>query len=113
MFFCTWCRAAPLPAHVSKEIAQLFSYLENSGCQLQRNGTWYEAKDAAAHLNKKYQYLLDKNLIASSEAFIQKAATVSSMSGIAYQVKCPNAATLESSAWFRAELSRYRQSGHK
>ena len=42
------------------EIAHLFSYLQASGCQFYRNGTWYGSSEAASHLNKKYQYLLGK-----------------------------------------------------
>jgi hypothetical protein len=113
VLYSCFCQATPLSTSTTLEIAQLFSYLENSACQLQRNGTWYDAKTAAAHLNKKYQYLLDKNLIVSSESFIQQAATASSMSGNAYQVKCPNTATIDSASWFRNELIRYRQSVHK
>ncbi|MFZ6751560.1 DUF5329 domain-containing protein [Undibacterium sp. Ren11W] len=113
MFCHCFCQASSLSPSTTQEIAQLFSYLENSACQLQRNGTWYDAKAASAHLQKKYQYLLDKNLIVSSESFIQQAATASSMSGNAYQVKCPNAAIVDSASWFRNELIRYRLSAHK
>jgi hypothetical protein len=36
-----------------REIEHLFSYLQDSGCQFFRNGTWYGAKEAVAHLNRK------------------------------------------------------------
>ena len=54
------------------EIDHLFSYLKESGCQFFRNGTWYSASEAARHLNKKYQYLQEKGLIPSAEAFIER-----------------------------------------
>ena len=54
------------------EIDHLFSYLKESGCQFFRNGTWYSAREAAGHLNRKYQDLQEKGLVPSAEAFIQK-----------------------------------------
>ena len=67
----------PTPA-IKLEIAHLFSYLQASGCQFYRNGTWYGSSEAVSHLNKKYQYLLRKGLVASSEDFIERAASESS-----------------------------------
>lgn len=90
------------------EIAHLFSYLENSGCQFNRNGSWYQPKEAVAHINKKYQHLLGKGLIHSTEVFIDKAAAESSMSNKPYLVKCNNGTAVESATWFKTELSRYR-----
>jgi hypothetical protein len=92
-----------------QEIAHLISYLEASGCRFNRNGTWYEAPDAVKHINKKYQYLLDKNAVSTAEVFIEKAASESSMSGKAYLVQCANAQPEASAIWFSAELKKYRQ----
>lgn len=109
---CEICVAAsPSPA-TKGEIIHLFTYLEKSGCQFNRNGSWYSSTEAVNHLQKKYQYLLDKNLISSSEDFIERAATQSSMSGKPYCVKCENAAPVESAAWFKRELTAYRKSNN-
>ncbi len=102
--------AAPAPA-TQDEVAHLFAYLEKSGCQFNRNGSWYDAAAARDHLDKKYHYLLDKNLVGTTESFIKRGATQSSMSGKAYQVKCPGSAAIPSADWFRAELRRYRAQG--
>ena len=91
-----------------KEIAHLFSHLENSGCSFQRNGTWHTAKEAVSHLNQKYQYLLQKNLLSSTEDFITRAASKSSMSGKTYLVKCGDVTT-PSAEWFLQELKRFRK----
>lgn len=99
---------AELSAATQQEISHLFSYLENSGCQFNRNDSWYEAKDAVTHINKKYQYLLGKNLISSTESFIEGAATKSSMSGKPYQVRC-DGVVAQSAPWFKAELTKYRK----
>lgn len=97
-----------LPADSKDEISHLFSYLETSGCEFYRNGSWHTGKDAAAHLKKKYKYLMDRKLISSPESFIERAATKSSLSGKAYEVRCGDANPMESGPWFNAELTRLR-----
>jgi len=92
-----------------KEIPHLFSSLETSGCEFYRNGTWHDANAASAHLKKKYQYLLDKELLSSSESFIAMAATKSSISGTPYQVRCGKADTVDSAVWFAKQLDIYRK----
>ena len=101
----------PTPA-TKLEIAHLLLYLQESGCQFDRNGTWYDSTEAMSHLNKKYQYLLGKELILSSEDFIEGAASESSMSGRAYRVRCGSNPSVNSADWFRAELEKYRKEGH-
>lgn len=90
------------------EIAHLLKHLESSGCQFQRNGSWYAPARAASHLNQKYEYLLKKGLVTSAESFIERAATESSASGKPYSVKCGAAAAVPSGAWLRTELLRFR-----
>jgi Family of unknown function (DUF5329) len=94
------------------EIEHLFSYLQESGCQFFRNGRWYGAKEAVNHLNRKYQYLQEKGLVSSAEAFIERAASESSTSGKAYRVRCGSNPAVNSADWFGAELERYRQRRH-
>ncbi len=96
-----------------QEISHLFAYLKSSGCQFNRNGSWYGPQEAADHLNDKYQYLLNKNRISTAEDFIAGAASQSSMSGQPYLVKCGDAAPVESAIWFRVELEKYRKSALK
>lgn len=109
-FLCSSAFAAAPSAATQEEVSHLFAYLKNSGCSFNRNGSWYDAGKATAHLQQKYDYLLKKNLVSSSEDFIARAATESSMSGAAYSVRCGNAEALPSGPWFRAELQRYRKS---
>ena len=98
----------PTPA-TKREIAHLFSYLQESGCQFDRNGTWYDSSEAVSHLNKKYRYLTREGLILSSEDFIKGAATESSISGRTYRVRCGSDPAVNSAVWFRAELEKYRK----
>ncbi|MGV8375610.1 DUF5329 family protein [Pseudomonas aeruginosa] len=49
-----------------------------------------------------------KDLVASSEDFIERAATQSSLSGKPYQVRCATQ-TRNSADWLNQELRRLRQ----
>lgn len=105
--FFTSAQAAEL-AVTKAEIAHLFSVLEGSNCQFSRNGSWYAAKEASAHLQTKYKYLQGKDLVPSAEKFIERAATESSFSGKAYQIKCADKVVQASSLWFQSALDKYR-----
>lgn len=91
------------------EINHLLDYTQQSGCQFNRNGTWYSAVEARDHLQKKYAYLVKKGWITKAEDFIERAATKSSMSGRAYQVKCGNESQKSTPGWLTDELKRYRK----
>lgn len=104
------CMAQPPSPATAREIASLFSTLEHSHCEFNRNGSWYGPAKAAAHLRRKYAYLLRKGLVTSAERFITLAASTSSMSGRAYLVRCDGVPPVESSRWFRSELARLRRS---
>jgi hypothetical protein len=90
------------------EVTHLLKYLETSGCQFQRNGSWYPPARAASHLNQKYEYMLKKGLVTNTESFIEGAASESSASGKPYSVKCGNAAAVPSAAWLQDELRKFR-----
>lgn len=101
--------ALAAPDEVARtEIAHLLKYLETSGCQFQRNGSWYAPARAAGHLNQKYEYLLKKDMVTTAEQFIERAATQSSSSGKPYSVKCGDAEAVPSAEWLGAELQRFR-----
>jgi hypothetical protein len=104
---------APVYAQEQKtaraEIEQLLERLEKSGCQFNRNGSWHTSAEAKQHLLSKLEYLEKKKQAQSSEQFIELAATKSSMSGQAYQVRCANKASVNSSLWLSTELVVLRQ----
>jgi hypothetical protein len=102
--------AAPTPK-AKQEINALIGALATSKCEFQRNGKWYGAEDARSHLQRKYDYLLRKNLADTAEQFIERAASRSSMSGREYRVRCPGQADQSSASWFQAQLRRLRGSG--
>lgn len=106
-----WCGcvlAAASPARA--EIDALLVRLQSSGCSFNRNGSWYEAVDARAHLVKKLEYLEDRNLVQTTEQFIDRAATGSSLSGKPYLVRCGSTAPVESRTWLTQQLKALRAS---
>jgi hypothetical protein len=102
-------RAEP-PAQVQIEVNFLLGYVDGSGCEFYRNGSWHDAKEAEAHLRDKYKFLVARNLVNTTEQFIERVATKSSISGEPYGVRCNGGATVASSQWLRDELARFRKS---
>jgi hypothetical protein len=102
--------AAPPPA-AAREIEGLIAALGASGCDFQRNGSWYPAKKAEQHLRRKYDYLRERDKVATAEQFIALAGTRSSMSGRAYSVRCPGTPVVDSAAWLQGRLRALRATG--
>jgi uncharacterized protein DUF5329 len=101
-------RAEPSPG-VLQEIDYLLRFIEASGCEFNRNGIWHDAKTAQAHVRLKYEYLLARNEINTTEDFIDKAATGSSMLfGQPYSVRCDGDPPQASNQWLSTELAHYR-----
>src|SRR5689334_16257620 len=75
-------------AVAKREIEHLMDRLATSGCQFNRNGSWYGPARAVSHLKDKYDYLLKHNQVSTAEDFIAKAASESSVSNKPYLVKC-------------------------
>ena len=92
-------------AAVQDEIQHLLQYIENSGCEFERNGKVYDSKEARSHIERKYDYV--RSHVDETGDFIKYAATKSSMSGNRYQVVC-NGKKLTSAEWLKAELANYR-----
>ena len=99
---------AAAPAAVQIEINHLLGLIEQSGCEFFRNGTWYNAQRAQAHLRAKYDVLAASDQIKTAEDFIEKAASKSSLSGLPYQIRCGGGAAMTTKQWFDAALVRYR-----
>ncbi|HAT40429.1 MAG TPA: hypothetical protein DCS87_01710 [Rheinheimera sp.] len=95
-----------------QEIHQLLDVLGNSNCQFNRNGEWYTPAEAVKHLNKKFDVLVGKGKIGTTEDFIRIAASESSVSGEPYQVQCSGAPAVNSGPWLTDALAKIR-SGNK
>ncbi|MFV3307761.1 DUF5329 domain-containing protein [Pseudomonas sp. NY15181] len=99
---------AALDATAQREITQLLDFVEHSDCRFIRNGSEYPGSEARVHLQKKLDYLENKDLVSSTEDFIERAASKSSMSGKPYQVSC-SGAKQDTATWLNTELKRLRQ----
>lgn len=108
LYYCLPSFAVEMPPQSKTEVDSLLNRLASSGCQFNRNGTWYSAQDAKEHLAKKFDYVLEKKMVASAEQFIEVAASKSSMSGKPYQVKCGDAPAQNSAEWLLASLRDMR-----
>ena len=99
---------AQTPPQTTQEINSLLDFVEHSECRFVRNGSEYHGPQARAHLQKKLEYLEEEDKVNSAEDFIELAATQSSKSGLAYEVRCP-AGIQPANLWLKTELQRQRQ----
>lgn len=104
-----WVGAATPPADDAREIGGLLDALATSPCRFQRNGSWYDGGRAAAHLQRKYDYLRQRGQAGTPEQFIARAASRSSVSGRPYRVACPGQPERDAGAWFEEQLRLQRR----
>jgi hypothetical protein len=97
-------RFVPAPSEQAK-IQSLIASVENlPGAVFIRNGTEYDGHKAADHLRLKLKYAGKR--VQTADQFITNLATGSSMSGKPYTIRFADGRTVESAAYFRAELKR-------
>jgi len=101
--------ASAPPPSATVEVEGLLATLGASDCRFNRNGTWYSAGEAQAHLRNKYEHLVRKKLIHGTEDFISGAGEKSSFSGQPYQVQCPGEPAEPSAQWLRKRLEDLRR----
>ena len=106
---CPGATSTPLPPSAREEVMTLLSRLEGSTCQFNRNGTWYSSAEAKAHLVRKLEHVEKRASPATTEEFIDLAATTSSSSGKPYLVKCGATEAVSSAFWLRRELQQLRR----
>jgi len=92
-------------ADAADDIQYLLSFIDQSECIFIRNGTEYDARDARKHIERKYRHL--ESRLNSADDFIEHAASKSSFSGKAYQVKCGDQ-QLTTRQWLLTALQDYR-----
>ena len=99
--------AAP-PEMAVREINHLLERVGESACEFYRNGVWFKGNLGQVHLRDKYEWLARRDMIDTAADFIDKAASQSSMTGIAYKVRCEGQAEMTTRQWLTEELQRYR-----
>lgn len=109
-----WLCLALVPSRAAQsvraEIDALLARLASSGCTFNRNGSWYPAPQAKAHLVRKLEAVEGRKAVESAEQFIDLLASKSSTSGKPYLVKCGDAAPVQSAKWLAEELKTLRAS---
>lgn len=93
-------------ADMQNEITHLLSFVKNTQCQYERNGTSHTGVEAVEHIQTKYNYFKDE--IDSAEKFIKLSATKSTMSGKYYMIRCEGRSKVKSQEWLLQELTSYR-----
>jgi hypothetical protein len=101
--------AEPLPPAAKAEVTAVLNRLEASGCEFNRNDRWHSAAQARAHLQRKLDFVESKAAVKTAEGFIQLAASKSSVTGAAYQVRCRGQAQETSAAWLLKQLAELRR----
>lgn len=76
-----------------------------------RNGTGYDASQAAAHLRLKWRFAGAR--VHTAEEFIACCATRSSVSGIAYTIRFAHGPAVDAATWLRARLAAYEAKSAK
>jgi len=111
---CLGAGAAPTPPAIRTEIDGLMAKMSASGCRFERNGSWHDAAEARKHLLRKLDYIEGRReTLASTEQFIEAAASKSSFSGRPYRVKCGSAEPMPSHEWLTRELKALRAGAGK
>ena len=88
------------------EIDFLLDAVATSGCTFIRNGREHDAEDARDHLQTKRRR--GKRYFDSTEEFIERLASKSSMSGKPYMIRCGGADAVAARDWFTALLDEHR-----
>ena len=100
--------AAPPAALEERKIDYLIASIENlQNAQFIRNGDAYEARAAADHLRLKRRGAGSR--VATADDFIRMCASVSSMSGIPYQIRFSDGSVVSSETFLRQQLADFVQ----
>jgi len=89
------------------EIQELMGRVESSTCSFVRNGTAHAPANAREHMERKYDYV--KSYVSTTEDFIEKAASKSSVTGEPYYVDCPDQKRVTAKVWLTDQLQQIRR----
>jgi hypothetical protein len=103
--FCLACNAHA--EETPTEIDYLLTTVGSNNCAFIRNGKHYSAADAEQHLRMKYQR--GKRHAPTTEDFIERLASKSSMSKQLYHIDCPGEESMPSGKWLALRLAEYRE----
>ncbi len=103
-------RAADAPALELQKIDYLIGSVEGlQGAEFLRNGKSYDAQEAGKHLRLKLR--MAGSRVVTAEDFIRLCASVSSMSGLPYQIKFGDGRVVSSADFLRQKLAEFGREG--
>lgn len=88
------------------EIDYLLTSIGSSDCVFIRNGKRHDAEDAEDHLRMKLKR--GKRYVTTTESFIERLASKSSMSRKPYAIDCPGQDPAPSGEWLMQRLAELR-----
>ncbi|MDA0678989.1 MAG: DUF5329 domain-containing protein [Proteobacteria bacterium] len=91
---------------VPAEIDYLLSAVGSSGCAFIRNGERHDSAEAEDHLRMKYRK--GKRHVPTTEMFIERLASGSSLSKKSYYIECKGQERITSGEWLTNLLNEYR-----
>lgn len=106
LVLCLLPLGAQADDEVPAEIEYLLRSVGSSGCAFIRNGKRYDPRKAEDHLRMKYRR--GKRYAATSEKFIERLASASSMSKKLYYIECEDEEMMPSGDWLLKRLGEYR-----
>ena len=93
-------------ADAETEIEYLLTTIGESNCIFIRNGKRHDAEDAEDHLRMKYRR--GKRYAPTTEKFIERLASASSMSKKPYYIECGENEPVPTGDWLTERLRDYR-----
>jgi len=91
----------------SSEIEYLLSAIGSSECTFVRNGKRHPAVKAEQHLRTKYDR--GRRYATSTEKFIERLASQSSITRRTYMIECPGAEPVPTGEWLTKRLAALRE----
>jgi hypothetical protein len=105
-------QAGSLTALENRKIQYLISTIESlPDAQFIRNGTAYDARSAADHLRPKLREAGSR--LVTADDFIRLCASVSSVSGLPYQIRFADGSTITSEVFLRQKLREFEQASQR
>ena len=102
-----WVPGFAADSDIETEIDFLLTAVGDSGCTFLRNGQMHSSSDAEAHLRMKYRR--GKRYVSTTETFIERLASSSSMSKKPYLILCGDAEPVPTGDWLFERLREYRE----
>ncbi len=106
LLLCLLPLGARADDEVPPEIDYLLRSIGDSGCVFIRNNERHDSREAEDHLRMKYR--VGKRYAPTSEKFIERLASKSSLSRKLYYVECKGEEKMLSGDWLMQRLGEYR-----